>query len=261
MVVLDPAGDPVQQDAADDREARYPQLMVVAEDLLRLRVSERSAYWVATSASPTSRFEPGERLGRDRLLVTEEIDTTLREYLEALFLDVVAGPPASFLPLDQMREVLASDDRQDLALGVLVRADREAVILIRGDLGRTVVSWSWFQPTPDGTAPDFGDVEVIDYGLTVRLGRYEAAVEAILYEFDREFRVRERQRRIEMDPSFGAALRRLRIQKGVPRSGFEGISEREIARIERSEVARPHASTLRAIADRLGVEPADIETY
>jgi hypothetical protein len=90
---------------------------------------------------------------------------------------------------------------------------------------------------------------------------YEAATEAILYEFDRDFRMRERQRRIEMDPSFGAALRRLRIQKGVPRSGFPGISEKEVARIERGEVSRPHAATLRVIADRLGVAPAEIETF
>jgi hypothetical protein len=262
MVLLDPAFDPVQdEDVDDDPEARIPRVTSVSPGLLSLRVSARSGWWVASSASQTDRFGPRDRLGRDRLLVTAELDTALREYLEALFLDVVAGPPASFLPLDQLRDVLESDRRQDLAVGVLVNSDREAVILIRGDFDRIVVPWSWFRPTPAGLAPDFGDVEVTDYGLTIRLGRYEAATEAILYELDRDFRMRERQRRIEMDPSFGAALRRLRIQKGVPRSGFPGISEKEVARIERGEVSRPHTATLRVIADRLGVAPAEIETF
>ena len=262
MVLLDPAFDRVHDEDADsDPEARDPRVTSVIPGLLSLRLSAGSAWWVASSVSQTERFGPRDRLRRDRLLVTAELDTALREYLEALFLDVVTGPPASFLPLDQLGDVLESDRRQDLAVGVLVSSDREAVILIRGHFDRIAVPWSWFRPTPHGLAPDFGDVEVIDNGLTIRLGRYEAAVEAILYEFDRDFRARERQRRIEMDPSFGAALRRLRIQKGVPRSGFPGISEKEIARIERGEVSRPHAATLRAIADRLGVEPADIETF
>ena len=37
--------------------------------------------------------------------------------------------------------------------------------------------------------------------------------------------------------------------------------EKEIARLERGEVVRPRKATLRAIADKLGVEPGDIETY
>jgi hypothetical protein len=131
----------------------------------------------------------------------------------------------------------------------------------RGDLTRLVVPWSWFRPSGDGTAPDFDDVEVVDGGLTIRLGAYEAALDAILYEFDREYRARERQRRLEMDPSFGAALRRLRLQKGVARSDLPGVSDKEIARIERGEVKRPRRGTLRLVAERLGVEPAEIETY
>ena len=261
MALPDPVADPVQGEGGDEPQTRYPRLTTVSPGLLNLRVSDRAGYWVASSVSPTERFGPRDRLSHDRLLVTAELGTSLREYLEALFLDVVAGPLASFLSLDHLRDVLASDRRQDLAVGVLVNADRKAIVLVRGDFDRVVVPWSWFRPTPAGLAPDFRDVEVIDSGLTIRLGAYEAATEAILYEFDREFRARERQRRIEMDPSFGAALRRLRIQKGVPRSGFEPISEKEIARIERGEVSRPRAATLRAIADRLGVEPADIETY
>jgi hypothetical protein len=239
----------------------YPRLTTADRGLLHLRVSNRSGYWVAASATPTRRFVVGSRYGRDRLLVTEEIPATLHEYLEGLFQDVITGPRASFLPLEDVREILASDRRQDLVVGVLVSEDREALVLVRGNLDRLVVPWSWFRPTPSGLAPDFGDVEVIDTGLTIRLGQYEAAADAILYEFDRNYRARERQRRLEMDPSLGAALRRLRLQKGVARSDFPGVSEKEIARIERGDVERPHGATLRLIADRLGVEATEIETF
>lgn len=51
------------------------------------------------------------------------------------------------------------------------------------------------------------------------------------------------------------------IQRGVGRTGFSGISDREIARIECGEVLQPRGATLRVIADTLGVQPADIEAY
>lgn len=259
--VMDAVHDQAEKHSEDDTTTRYPRLSVVSPDLINLRISDRAGYWVASSASPTDRFSAADRLGRDRLLVTAELAPVLREYLEALFQDVVAGPASSFLPREEMREALAADTRQDLVLGVLVSVDREALVLVRGNLDRMVVPWSWFRPTPSGLAPNFDDVEVIDSGLTIRLGQYEAAVEAILYEFDRDFRARERQRRLEMDPSFGSSLRRLRLQKRASRSDFPGISAKEIARIERGEVERPRGSTLRVIADRLGVEPAEIESF
>ena len=260
-MVLDLAGAPDQEEAEGNQEEHYPRLTIVDRGLFNLRVSARSGCWVATSAALTERFGAGDRLGRDRLLVTEDIDNTLREYLAALFFAVVTGPSASFLAPDELLAVLTSPDRGDLALGVLVSPARQAVVIIRGDLERTVVTWSWFRPTPRGVSPDFADAEIIDSGLTVRLGQYEAALDAILYEFDRDYRGRARQRRLDTDSSFGAALRRLRLQKGVARGEIPGISQKEIARIERGEVVRPRGATLRAIADTLGVEPGDIETY
>lgn len=260
-MVLDVVTAPDHEEAEGNRGEPYPRLTIVSPGLFKLRVSARSGCWVASSAAQTELFGVGDRLGRDRLLVTEDVDATLREYLEALFFAVVTGPPSCFLPLDELLAAFSSPDRRDLALGLLVSAAREAIVIVRGDLERMVVPWSWFRPTPRGIAPDFADAEVIDGGLTIRLGQYEAALDAILYEFDREFRSRERQRRFGTDASFGAALRRLRLQKGVARGDFPEISEKEIARIERGEVVRPHGATLRAIADTLGVEPRDIETY
>ncbi len=64
-----------------------------------------------------------------------------------------------------------------------------------------------------------------------------------------------------MNGSFGGCLRRLRLQKGVGRGDFPGINMKEIARIERGEIKKPHAATVKAIARKLGVEPEEIEEY
>jgi transcriptional regulator with XRE-family HTH domain len=54
---------------------------------------------------------------------------------------------------------------------------------------------------------------------------------------------------------------RLRKQRRTKRSDFAPISSKEIARIERNEVEKPHAKTLGIIAGRLGVRPEEIESY
>jgi hypothetical protein len=124
-----------------------------------------------------------------------------------------------------------------------------------------VVPLSLFAPRPTGPKPDFSDFEVIDSGQTIRLGQYEAAADAVLYEFDPEFRRLEKKRRISEDKSLGGALRRLRLQRGLGRHAFPGITAKTIARIERGEVKEPHDDTLAAIASTLGVKPEDISTY
>ena len=134
-------------------------------------------------------------------------------------------------------------------------------MLIRGSLDRVAVPFDWFERTPGGPAPRFDDLAICDHGLTLRLGSYEAAVSAILYDFDAEYRRREKARRIEFDDSFGGSLRRLRLERGLTRADFPDVSAREIARIERSEVKRPQPSTLEALARALRVKPSEIETY
>jgi hypothetical protein len=58
----------------------------------------------------------------------------------------------------------------------------------------------------------------------VRLDAYEAATDAILYEFDEAYRRRAKRRRLVQDRSLGGALRRLRLQKGLRRADFPGIT-------------------------------------
>ena len=123
------------------------------------------------------------------------------------------------------------------------------------------VPWSMFKPSGDGVHPDFSRLSLTDHGHTIRLGEYEAASDAILYEADPEYRRKTRKKLLAEEKTFGASLRRLRIQKGLSRSDFAPLSSKTLARIERSEVEKPHGETLRTIADRLGVEPEEIESY
>ena len=118
-----------------------------------------------------------------------------------------------------------------------------------------------FQPSGKGTHPDFTRLSLADYGHTVRLGDYEASSDAILYEIDPEYRRKIRKQQLAEEQTFGASLRRLRIQKRLSRNDFAPLSSKTIARIERSEVEKPHGDTLRIIAGRLGVEPDEVESY
>jgi DNA-binding Xre family transcriptional regulator len=135
-----------------------------------------------------------------------------------------------------------------------------AVVLYRGHLEPLVVPLTWFA-RPNRPRPDPKDFEITDIGQTVRLGKLEATSDAILYALDPDARRRTKQRRIEDDTTFGGALRRLRRERGIRRDDFEGISEKEIARLERGEVAKPHTDTLEKLASRLGVKAEEIGRY
>jgi hypothetical protein len=136
-----------------------------------------------------------------------------------------------------------------------------SVILYRGNLEPLVVPLAWFRTRPGGPKPDTARLAITDSGQTVRLGEYEAATDAILYEFDDAYRRRAKKRELERDNSFGGALRRLRLQKGLRRTDFHGLTAKEIARIERGEVKKPHPRTVAMLAKRLGVPVRQVSTY
>lgn len=227
----------------------------------RLRPEPAFRFVVAPRRAALRQLDLTARWARQALLVREAVGWSELEVLRVSFRDVVAGPAIRFLPTRQLLSVMVADDAADRLIGVAVSEAEQSLVLYRGSLDRLAVPMAWFARSGTGVMPDFGDVGVTDDGYTLRLGSYEAAVEAILYELDADFRRRERARRLEMDPSFGAALRRLRLQRGLRREDFAGLSARELARIERGEVGRPHAATLRRIAERLGVTASEIGSY
>ncbi|HEU4454988.1 MAG TPA: helix-turn-helix domain-containing protein [Longimicrobium sp.] len=223
-----------------------------------------SRYWIARRVTPLLTALAGGREpdGDHFLVVLEAVNAVRQAVLDAAFRRVlVQDGEVHLLPLEELAEVLASPRREELFIGGVVNRQDRVVVLYRGTLEPLLVPADWFTPSPNGTAPDFEDFEVTDFGQTVRFGDYEATGEAILYEHDAEYRRRARKRLRDTDRSFGACLRRLRLQKGVDRDDFPGVSEKQIARIERGETGRPRASTLAAIAGRLGVRPEEIEEY
>jgi hypothetical protein len=196
-----------------------------------------------------------------RLLLLQRATTARRELLHALFRVVIAPDDGvRLLPPDELAEVMVDERAEDLFIGGVVDADDKALVLYRGNLDRLVVPLRWFKPRPKAR-PDFAAFVVTDSGQTVQLGEYEAAADAILYEFDAQARGRMKEREIKQDMSFGGALRRLRLQRGLSRADFDPLNAKTVARIERGEVDEPHGETLSLIARRLGVKPDQIKSY
>ncbi len=198
----------------------------------------------------------------NRLLLVGSSPPSERAFLRAVFHEVVAGDDEmKVLGLADLREVLNSPRRADLFIGVAVVPSAKSVVLRRGNLRSVVVPLSWFAPRPQGPRPDFADVAGIACGQTLRLGTFEAAAEAILFEFDEAFRRNEKKRRAALDSSWGGSLRRLRLQRSLARDQFPGLSAKTIARLERGGVKKPRGETLILIAKALGVTPEEIPTY
>jgi hypothetical protein len=216
--------------------------------------------WSAGNLAPLADVIHEER-GNLRLLLFEQVTPERNEYLHTLFRTVVSlESDLHFLDPDELTEVISAENRGDLFVGGAVNPSEEVLVLYRGSFDRLSVPFAWFDRKSD-VEPDFEKFAVIDHGQTIRLGAVEVAADAILYDFDSDYRRRAKKRHLNLDDSWGGALRRLRELRGVPRSGFPSISAKEVARIERGEVERPRRSTVEAIAKRLGVSPEEIATY
>jgi hypothetical protein len=223
------------------------------------------ALWIAPSTAAIHLLLgslPHRPMRDHRLLILEPANGDRHGLLHALFRFVVSvDEGVQLLPVDELAETLSSPNRADLFIGAAVVPTDATVILYRGNLEPFVVPVTWFRVRPEGPRPDLADLAVMDFGQTVRLGDYEAATDAILYEFDGDYRLRAKARQLETDTSLGGALRRLRLQKGLRQGDFPGLTAKEIGRIERGAVKKPHQHTLAAIAKRMGVSVDDLSTY
>lgn len=219
--------------------------------------------WIADQATqlcPLAQHKP--RAGANhRLLLLNGASWMEREVLNLVFRFVVSpGQGMRLLPAPELKDVLAAPDRGDLFIGGFASPCDDLVVLYRGTLEPLVVPFSWFQRKP-GARIDFESFGVTDYGQTVTFGEHEVATGNILYAHDAAYRKQARQRELQHDDSFGASLRRLRLAHGLRRGDFAGISEKEVARIERGEIATPHRRTLETIAARLGVGADELGSY
>ena len=205
----------------------------------------------------------GGSRGNHSLLCLEPTEGSDKHYLNAKFRLVVSPDDGlKLLPIEEIAEILGSPDSEDYFIGGIVNTAIDSVVLYRGNLAPITLPLSWFEAGPNSPQPNPDDFEIIDFGQTVRMGEFEAGTEAILYEFDPLFRRRDRERRINSDDSFGGALRRLRLQRGLKQSDFSpSISAKEIGRIERGEVKSLRRRTLQVLARILSVTPEEIKTY
>ncbi len=259
LLVVEPRGHANRELARLDAD----RLRTESEIRDALERSGRRAVWVAPSVAAVQLLLAalaGRSKGDQRLLSLEPANGARHSLLHAIFRFVVSADEGiRLLRVDELADVLGAANREDLFVGVAV-ADA-AVVLYRGNLEPMVVPLARFRTRAGGPKPDTADLAIMDSGQTVRLGEYEAATDAILYEFDAAYRRRAKKREVERDNSFGGALRRLRLQKGLRRNDFDGVTAKEIARIERGEVKKPRPRTVAILAKRLGVPAKQVATY
>ncbi len=259
LLVVEPRGHANRELARLDAD----RLRTESEIRDALERSGRRAVWVAPSVAAVQLLLAalaGRSKGDQRLLSLEPANGARHSLLHAIFRFVVSADEGiRLLRVDELADVLGAANREDLFVGVA--AADAAVVLYRGNLEPMVVPLAWFRTRAGGPKPDTADLAIMDSGQTVRLGEYEAATDAILYEFDAGYRRRAKKREVERDNSFGGALRRLRLQKGLRRNDFDGVTAKEIARIERGEVKKPRPRTVAILAKRLGVPAKQVATY
>ena len=109
--------------------------------------------------------------------------------------------------------------------------------------------------------PELSEIAVADFGRMICLRNHEISTATVLHDFDEQYRRRAKLRRKAAERSLGGTVRRLRLDKGLRQKDFPGLTAKEIARIERGEVKKPHERTLSKIARCLGVSTQDISTY
>ena len=196
------------------------------------------------------------------LLVLDTLRYAIVEALHSIFYRVaLTGDKRTVLPCEQLVAVLLSDKKKDLFISGVIDEASETLTLWRGDMTFLVVPLSAFRPTCLGVYPDWNRFEITDFGQTLKFGEYQAASDAVLYEFDIEYRRRLNLVRRSEEKGFGPGLRRLRKQRGLRRDQFTGLSAKTVARIERGEVTHVHTRTRNILADRLGVPSEEIESY
>jgi DNA-binding Xre family transcriptional regulator len=195
-------------------------------------------------------------------LFIHSLDIKSIPVLSSLFRRIAFTADGGFIPASELAEVLNAENRADLFIGGFVNKATDTITFWRGNLESLTVPFSAFEKSGAGAVPNFDDFSVIDCGQTVKLGNYEAAVDAILYEYDAEFRRAISKQRLRDDRSFGAALRRLRKQRGLRREDFQpDVAAKTVARIEQGKVTRIQKTTLAALARHLAVEPEEIEGF
>jgi hypothetical protein len=195
------------------------------------------------------------------ILILGETQKSWEPSLDSLFKKAFVFGKDTGLGISETLEIFASKNPSHFVIGGTLELGLSLLVLTRGDLSTLPVPLSAFKESGDKIIPNFKEFSIVDGGQTLKFGEYEASVDSILYEFDPEYRKYLKNQRNRTDKSFGACLKRLRLQKGLLQSDFGDIDEKAIGRIERGEVRRPHQNTLDKIAKVLGISSKEILNY
>ncbi len=219
------------------------------------RSAPKASVWVSSSTDflGTLSEERAPKSRDQRLLLLDATTPVAQQFSRAYFSNVLAPTDGlSVIEPAALAEVLASPHRSDLFIAGAYVPETSAILLYRGNLDVLVIPVTWFTNAASTASITPDAIEVVDSGQTIRLGEFEASANAILYKFDAEYRRAAKKKAVAEDRSLGASIRRLRLQKGLTREDFPGVTPKTIARIERGEVERPRDATLEIIARALG---------
>ncbi|MCE9545605.1 MAG: helix-turn-helix domain-containing protein [Planctomycetia bacterium] len=237
----------------------------VAELRSSVAQATRDSIWVSYASDLTDALLKRAVSSRSPLgtgVFIHAIDVKSIPALASMFRRIAYAVDGGFIAAEELAEVLKAPNREDLLIGGFVNAATQTITFWRGNFDSLTVPLATFRKSGDGTEPNFESVSVIDCGQTVRLGKYEAAVDAILYEHDTEYRRRRHKQRLRDEQTFGASLRRLRKQRGLRREDFQpDLAAKTVARIEQGKVRRVQKHTLDSLAKHLSVQPQEIASF
>lgn len=257
-------------DKTKDRPKRFaalrPKVVSSSAGLRRfLNHADKESLWISYDPDLTSALLRGVTWPARNLgvaVLNHVVNPATLPALASCFKRFAYARQDGFLPPDELAAALKAENRADLLIGGSVDPASQTVTFWRGNLVPLTVPFSAFEKAGDDTEADFQRFAVVDCGQTVQFGPYQAASDAILYEFDPEYRRGLVRKRFQSERSFGASLRRLRKQRGLGREDFApAVTAKTIARIEQGKVRQIRNRTLQAIADCLHVKPAEIATY
>jgi len=244
----------------------HPRVVSSVSDLRNtVAHASKDSVWVSYASDLNAALVKNASITQSTLgigVFIHSLDMKTIPVLTSLFRRIAFAVDGGFICAEELAEVLEADHRANLLIGGFVNNATQTITLWRGNLESLTVPFSAFEPSGNGTEPDFNAFAVLDCGQTVQLGDYEAAVDALLYEYDPEYRRALSKKRLRDEQSFGASLRRLRKQRGLRREDFEpDLSAKTIARIEQGKVTRIQKATLASLAKHLSVEPREIQTF
>ena len=84
------------------------------------------------------------------------------------------------LAFREIIEALEAPNTDELIVRAVVNFAIHYVHIWTGTGREVMIPFSYFEPSGDGTKPNFFNPKIIDGGLTLALGKYEAAADALL---------------------------------------------------------------------------------